>query len=149
MGPTRKSGDDRGNSADGNRPGVTQHFRSKIFRKSKILARSAIFGSRLVHAARPLGKVMLPVGPRGHGEDIGHLTSDPPPIPLRDMAPRTPNSNFKNETTTPPPQKSRGSGMRTSAISARTCCGYPEVQTYPTSSSVYAMWALFLGQEQP
>ena len=46
-------------------------------------------------------KVMLPVGPRGHGEDIGHLISDPPPIPLRDMAPRTQNSNFKNETTTP------------------------------------------------
>ena len=39
--------------------------------------------------------------------------------------------------------------MRTSAISARTCCGYAEVQKFPTSSCVYAMWALFLGQEEP
>ena len=37
--------------------------------------------------------------------------------------------------------------MRTSAISALTCCGYAEVQTHPTSSTAPAMWALFLGQE--
>ena len=50
---------------------------------------------------RPLGTVLILAGPHGHGERTGHLISDRPPIPLRDWAPRTQKSKFKNETTTP------------------------------------------------
>ena len=35
--------------------------------------------------------------------------------------------------------------MRTSAISARTCCGYADIQNPPTSGPSAGMWALYLG----